>query len=220
MKTGDFVYIDYVARIKDSGEIFDLTKEDLAKKEGMYSEKIKYGPVPVIIDAGFVVTGLNEALKELNVGDKKKVVVEPKKAFGERSEELVKLIPESRFKDQDVDVAPGSYVMINNLKGKIVSNDGGRVKVDFNHPLAGKTLEYEIEIVQEIKETVEKIRAIVLYFAGLEKVEANVSEKVAEIEMGQADLGVETKKAIASQVMKWIPEIETVKLTDTFKKAV
>jgi FKBP-type peptidyl-prolyl cis-trans isomerase 2 len=220
MKSGDFVYIDYVARIKDTGEIFDVTNEDVAKKEGVFNEKIKYGPVPVIVDAGFVIVGLNESVKEMNVGEKKKVVINPERAFGERSEEVVKLIPEARFREQGIDLVPSSYVMINNLRGKIVSIDGGRVKVDFNHPLAGKALEYEIEIVQEIKENSDKIGAVVYYFTGVrkEKLEVQLKENVVEIEMKGIDVVLETKKAIASQITKWVPEVEIVKFIDIFKR--
>ncbi|MCS7123542.1 MAG: FKBP-type peptidyl-prolyl cis-trans isomerase, partial [Candidatus Aenigmarchaeota archaeon] len=71
MNTGDFVYIDYVGRIKDTGEIFDLTKEDLAKKEGIYKPEIKYKPIPIIVDAKFILSGLNKALKEMKVGEKR-----------------------------------------------------------------------------------------------------------------------------------------------------
>jgi len=219
MKSGDFVYIDYIGRIKDSGEIFDLTKEDIAKKEGIHNEKLKYGPVPVVVDAGFVVEGLNEAVKEINIGDKKKIVIEPEKAFGERSEELVKLIPEARFKEQGIDVVPGSNIMINNLRGRIISNDGGRVKVDFNHPLAGKILEYEIEIIQEIKENIDKIKALVYYFTGAdkEKIDVQVKEKTAEIEVKEMNVRREVRERIAAQITKWVPDIEIVKFIDIFK---
>lgn len=71
MNSGEFVLIDYVGRVKDSNEIFDITKEDVAKKEGVYKNEFKYGPVPIIIDADFVLPGLNEAAKEMEVGQKK-----------------------------------------------------------------------------------------------------------------------------------------------------
>jgi FKBP-type peptidyl-prolyl cis-trans isomerase SlyD len=216
MKSGDFVYIDYTARV--GGEVFDTTKEDVAKKEGIFNERIKYGPLPIIIDAGFTIPGLNDAIKEMDVGEKKKVSIPPEKAFGKRNEELVKLIPEARFREQDVDVIPGSYVMVNNLRGKIISVDGGRVKVDFNHPLAGKTLEYEVEIVKKIEEKEEKVKAIVNYFTGLEDVNIKVSEKEVEIE-AKAEIEGRIKAAIASQIIKWIEGIETVKFVDVFKKA-
>jgi FKBP-type peptidyl-prolyl cis-trans isomerase 2 len=218
MKSGDFVYIEYTAKVSDSGEVFDTTKEDVAKKEGIFNERIKYGPLPIIIDAGFTIAGLNDAIKEMNVGEKKKVLIPPEKAFGERNEELVRLIPEARFKEQDVDVIPGSYVMVNNLRGKIISVDGGRVKVDFNHPLAGKTLEYDVEIVRKIEDKEEKVKAIVNYFTGLEDVGIKIGEKEVEIEV-KAEIEGRVKAAIASQIIKWIEGIETVKFIDVFKKS-
>jgi FKBP-type peptidyl-prolyl cis-trans isomerase SlyD len=219
MKSGDFVYIEYTAKVSESGEVFDTTKEDVARKEGIFSERVKYKPLPIIIDAGFTLSGLNEAIKGMEVGEKKKILIPPEKAFGERNEELVKLIPEARFREQDVEVIPGSYVMVNNLRGKIISVDGGRVKVDFNHPLAGKALEYEVEIVKKIEGKEEKIRAIVDYFTGLEDVEIKVSEKEAEIE-AKAEIESRIKAAIASQIIKWVEGIETVKFLDVFKKKV
>jgi len=218
MKSGDFVYIEYTAKVSDSGEVFDTTKEDVAKKEGIFNERIKYGPLPIIVDAGFTIAGLNDAIKEMNVGEKKKVSIPPEKAFGERNEELVRLIPEARFKEQDVDVIPGSYVMVNNLRGKIISVDGGRVKVDFNHPLAGKTLEYDIEIVKKVEDKEEKVKAIVNYFTGLEDVNIKIGEKEVEIE-AKAEIEGRIKAAIASQIIKWIEGMETVKFVDVFKKA-
>lgn len=219
MNSGDFVYIEYIAKISDSGEVFDTTKEEVAKESGIFNERIKYGPLPIIIDAGFVISGLNEAIKEMGIGEKKKVLIPPEKAFGERNEELVRLIPEARFKEQGIDTIPGSYVMINNLRGKIISVDGGRVKVDFNHPLAGKSLEYEVEIVKKVEDNMEKIKAIVNYFTGLEDCDVKIKEKEVEIE-AKAEIESRVKAAMASQIIKWVDGIETVKFVDVFKKKV
>jgi len=84
MKNGDFIQIDYVGKIVESGEIFDLTKEDLAKEKGLHNPNFKYGPIPVIIGANFVVKGLDNGLKEMQVGDKKNITIKPEDAFGER----------------------------------------------------------------------------------------------------------------------------------------
>ncbi|MEM5829194.1 MAG: peptidylprolyl isomerase [Candidatus Aenigmatarchaeota archaeon] len=217
MKSGDFVCIEYIAKVSETNEIFDTTKENVAREAGIFNEKIKYGPLPIIVDAGFVIIGLNEKIKEMNVGEKKKFLIPPEKAFGERSENLVKLIPEIIFKQQNVDVLPGSYVMVNNLRGKIISVDGGRVKVDFNHPLAGKTLEYEVEIVKKIEDKIEKVKAIVDYFTGLEDCDIKIREKEVEIE-AKSEIEGRVKAAIASQIIKWVEGIEVVKFVVVFKK--
>jgi FKBP-type peptidyl-prolyl cis-trans isomerase 2 len=219
MKTGDFVYIDYVGRVKDTGEIFDLTKEDVAKKEGIYSPQIKYKPIPIIVDAKFILSGLNKALKEMKVGEKRKVEIKPEDAFGERNPDLVQLIPLSNFKAQKIEPKVGEVVNISGFRGRIVSISGGRVKVDFNHPLAGKTLEYEIEIVGEIKDTKEKVEAIVFYFTGIEKedFEVKLKEKSVEIEFKKAfNLTRELKERIAKTIKDWI-KMEEVRFTDVFK---
>ncbi len=221
MNTGDFVYIDYVGRIKDTKEIFDLTKEDIAKKDGIFKQDFKYGPVPVVVDANFVLPGLNDALKEMKVGDKRTVEIPSEKGFGQRSAELIKLIPEARFKEQNIDVMPGSFVTINRIKGKVMSNDGGRVRVDFNHPLAGKVLEYELEIVSEIKETVEKVKALAYFFTGIGKdeVEAEVKDKDAEITVkSKLEIPKEVKNNVAKSITKWVQGIERVKFIEIFEK--
>ena len=221
MNAGDFIYINYIGRIKDSGEIFDLTKEDIAKKKGIHNPKFKYGPVPIIVDANFILPGLNEGLKGMKVGEKKTIEIPPEKAFGERNAELMKVIPESKFKEQGLDAKPGSVVTMNRINGRIVSVDGGRVKVDFNHPLAGKTLEYELEIKEKIKNKDEKIKAVVYYFTGLEKdgVATTIKEKEVEIDINKkVDILREVKRKISSTIIEWVKDVERVKFVEVFEK--
>lgn len=221
MNSGDFVSINYIGRVKDTGEIFDLTYEDVAKKEDVFDSKIKYGPVTIVIDGGFLLKGLNDAIKEMKVGEKKKIELAADKAFGERKSELISLVPESKFKGQDIDVHPGSVVNADKLQGRVLSMDGGRVRIDFNHPLAGKTLVYEIEVVGEVKEDVDKIKSIVFYFVGIDKddIEVRLKEKEAEIEFKKKyDLHSKAKALVAGAIMKWVVGIEVVKFVDVYKK--
>ncbi|MBI4009810.1 MAG: peptidylprolyl isomerase [Candidatus Aenigmarchaeota archaeon] len=207
MKDGDFIYIDYIGRVKGTGEVFDLTIEETAKKENIYNSSVKYKPVPIVVGGNFVLKGLDEALLGMNVGDKKTVEIPVEKAFGERRPEFLRLIPMSVFKEQNIDPNPGSYVTINNLNGRVVSSDGGRIRVDFNHPLAGKKLEYEVEIKGEIKEDSEKVMAIVSYYTNLDKedVEVKVAEKTAEINIKNGkEMPSKAKETIFNTITKWI----------------
>lgn len=220
MNSGDFIKIDYVGRIKESGTIFDITKEDVAKKEGIYNPQFKYGSIPVIIDANFVLPGLNEALKEMKIGDKKSVEVPPEKGFGKRESDLIKLIPESKFKEQDIDPIPGQTVNVGKAKGMILSNDGGRVRVDFNHPLAGKTLVYDVEVLEEIKDLEKRIKAIVFYFLAVDEVDSDVKINGKEVEIifkQKYDILNETKQAMANVMIKWVGGIEKVWFKDSFE---
>jgi len=221
MQTGDFVHIDYIGRIKGSGEIFDLTKEEIAKKDGTFNSNVKYKPIPVIIGANLFLKGIDETLKEMKIGEKKSIEISPKDSFGERKTELVKLIPLSFFKEKSKDVNPGVYVKVNEIPGKVVSVDGGRVKIDFNHPLAGKNLEYEIEVKEEIKTPEEKIKAIFNFYTGTEKedVEVEIKEKKVEVLLKKKiELPVAIKERISSILLKWVKDLETIKFVDMYAK--
>ncbi|HLC76688.1 MAG TPA: peptidylprolyl isomerase, partial [archaeon] len=61
MQKGDFVKIAYVGRL-ETGEIFDLTDAETAKKEGIYNSKIIYRDLPVVVGARFLIKGLDSAL--------------------------------------------------------------------------------------------------------------------------------------------------------------
>ena len=222
MKDGDFVYIDYVGKVKDSGEIFDITNEQSARKEDAWKEAFKYGPVPVVVGADFVLPGLNDALKEMKIGENKKVEIKPDRAFGERNLEHVKLIPEARFKEQNIDVEVGQFVTINRLRGKVLSMDGGRVRVDFNHPLAGKTLAYDLTVVGKIEDAAEKVHALVYYFVGVDKEGVDVVVKGKEIEVefkNKIDVHKEAKETIATNALKYVGGIEKVMFVDVFEKS-
>lgn len=220
MNPGDLVFIDYIGKIKDTGEIFDLTIEEVAKSEKIHNDKVKYKPIPVVVDGNFVVNGLNDALKEMKVGEKKTVEIIPERAFGPRLPDLIRLIPEARFKEQDIDATPGSFVTINRLRGKILSIDGGRVRVDFNHPLAGKTLVYDIEIKSEVKDQKGKAAAIFYYFTGIENEDAEIKivGYVAEVELKKRyDIAGDTKQIISSVILKWDKSLKKVKFSEVFE---
>jgi len=218
MEKGDFVHINFVGKIKNTGEIFDITKEDIAKKENVYNPKVRYKPIPVIVGGGFVLKGIDEALEKMKVGEKRKIDIPPEKAFGERKEDFVKILPLSFFKMNRIEPVPGRFVTVNNLRGKIISVDGGRVKVDFNNPLAGKELEYEIEIVDSIDDPKDKVKAIVTYFTSLDEIKVKLDEKSVEISP-EKNLDQQIKQIIANVIFKWIKGIENVKFVDIFSKS-
>lgn len=221
MNSGDFIYIDFVGRVKDTGEIFDLTREDVARQEKIYDPKFKYHPVAVIVGAGFVLKGLDDALKEMKVGEKRTIEIPPEKAFGERRVDFIKLIPLHVFKEQDVNPVVGDYLSVNGIRGKVISINGGRVRVDFNHPLAGKKLEYEVEIKKEITNLIEKVKAIVNYYTGLDFEEIEVEQKDGGIEIKirkRMDMPSLIKENIAKTITKWIKDIKTIMFVDVYPK--
>jgi FKBP-type peptidyl-prolyl cis-trans isomerase 2 len=216
MNEGDFIRLEYVGRIKESGEIFDLTKEEIAKESGVYNPEFIYKPVPVIIGSYFIIKGIDEELRKMKVGEKKKIIVNSKDGFGDRSEKLIKLIPLAEFKKQKIDPFPGMPVTISNLRGRVLSISGGRVKVDFNHPLAGKELEYDLEIKEEITEKEDKIKAVFELFTGPKKeTEIEIKDDIVELKIG-VDIHRHVKEDIVETIKKWIKDIKKIRFVEEF----
>ncbi|RLJ04856.1 MAG: peptidylprolyl isomerase [Candidatus Aenigmatarchaeota archaeon] len=217
MKKGSFVKIDYIGKISDEhGEIFDLTKKDVAEKNKIYNPKIKYAPAPVIVGAGFIIKGLDEALEKMKVGEKKKIKVPAEKAFGPRKKELIKVVPESAFKNQKYSPRPGMVVDFGGTKGRIQSVTAGRVRIDFNNPLAGKDLFYEVEIKEEIKDKKGQIKVVTSLFHLAVK---NVAIKIntAEIELDVTKPVTQKQKILTAGVIKkYIDGIKKVKFIEIY----
>jgi len=190
VEKGDVIRLHYTGKIKETGEIFDTTFEEVAKEAGIYKENGVYGPVPIAVGAGHVLKGLDEALEGLEVGKKYEIEIPPEKGFGKRDRKLIKTFTLGQFRRQGIIPFPGMPVEIETesgrkLKGRVLTVNGGRVRVDFNHPYAGKHLVYEVEIVEKIEDPIEKVKAMIEL--RLPRVDA---DKVI-IEVGEKDVVVD-----------------------------
>jgi FKBP-type peptidyl-prolyl cis-trans isomerase 2 len=220
MQEGDFVYIDYTGKVKDTGKVFDSTKEEVAKKEDIFNSKVDYKPIPVVVGGGLVLKKIDETLKEMKINEKKTIEVSPEDGFGQRKLELIKLIPLSIFKERNIDVSPGRFVTIDRVAGKVVSVDGGRVKIDFNHPLAGKKLEYEIEIKEGVEGIGEKVKALVSHYSRTKKEDLDLKIKEKEVEITpkkKIDLPGPLKDQLSNILLKWL-DLEKIKFVDVYTK--
>lgn len=90
----------------------------------------------------------------------------PEKAFGNRKKELVKIMPLSVFSQQKIIPQNGMVFAFDNMLGKITAVSGGRVIVDFNNPIAGKPVIYELKIIRKILNIEEKIKALMVFYFG------------------------------------------------------
>jgi FKBP-type peptidyl-prolyl cis-trans isomerase SlyD len=156
IQKGDFIRLSFTGRLAD-GSVFDTTDEKIAKESGIYDEEKKYSPMTVIVGSGFLVEGLEEDLIGKNAGYKGRVEVEPARGFGDRSLDAIEIIPIKKFEGK---VEPGKMVEYEGRVGFIESVAGGRVKVDYNEPLAGKTLIYDYKVESVIRDRKEKVEAL------------------------------------------------------------
>ncbi len=220
MKDEDFVNIDYVGRIKESGEIFDLTDAELAKESNIFNPQMKYGSVTVIIGAGHILKGLENKIKELKAGDRSEFEIKPEDAFGARDARLVKMFNANMFKKQGITPIPGRFVDFGQTKGRVMSVAGGRVRVDFNHPLAGKTLSYNVIVNKKVTDASEQINAIVAYYTAIDKdLGVAISGDGVKITLPSgSDVSSEVKEKISLQVTKYVKGVEKVEFAEVFAK--
>jgi|TARA_B110000014_G_scaffold172757_1_gene123097 peptidylprolyl isomerase len=159
-KKGQLILLDYTAKIKDSGEIFETTIEDEAKKHSLHDPNVKYMPKLVSIGEAWVLKGLDDALSETTTGDKKTIEVSPDKGFGERDKGKVRMIPLRKLGEDAEKVSVGDTVEIDNKKGIIRYIGSGRVQIDYNHRYAGKTILYDINVKKSLDSEDDRISEI------------------------------------------------------------
>ena len=176
VKNGDFIRIDYTEMV--DGQVIAATDEETAKEKGIFSEEAAYGPHLIVLGAGQLVKGLEEDLIGKEIGYSGKVEIAPENAFGLRDPKKVEMVPANRFKEQKP--YPGMRVGVENRTGTVTRVIGRKVSVDFNHPLADKTIVYEYKIVESIEEQQEKLKALIKTFARMD-LEAEVKDDMAII---------------------------------------
>lgn len=157
IEKGDFVLVDYKLMLQDTRKIIDTTIREEAEKAGIAKENALYEPVLVIVGEGFLLKSLEEELIGLEQGQEKEIILPPEKAFGKRDPNNVKVFSAKEFSMRGVVPRVNMEVEIGGRRGTIISIGGGRVIVDFNHPLAGRTLVYDVRIVKVLSSKEEEI---------------------------------------------------------------
>jgi FKBP-type peptidyl-prolyl cis-trans isomerase SlpA len=121
----------------DSGDVVDSTFDKT--------------PPTFKVGDGSLLPGFESALYGFKAGDKRSVRVEPEQGFGQPNPQNVQVMPRSQF--QDMELSEGLLVIFNDaanteLPGVVKAFDDTQVTIDFNHPLAGKTLTFDVEIIE------------------------------------------------------------------------
>ncbi len=134
VKKGQFVQVHYTGRLED-GTIFDSS-------EGRQPLEFQAG-------SGQVIPGFENAVLGMAVNDEKKINLPADEAYGPPREDLKREFPSSMLGDQEV--AAGQNLWFNTpqgpIQGKVLDVNPENFTVDFNHPLAGKNLEFDIKLV-------------------------------------------------------------------------
>lgn len=137
VKLGDIVTVEYVGTL-DNGGIFD-------------SSESQGGPLEFEVGGGQVLQGFEDAVIDMEIGDKKTIKLEPSQGYGEYSKNLIETIPRASIPNNEkltedtmllVSLPDGSK-----LPATITTITEETVTLDMNHPLAGEVLHFEIKVV-------------------------------------------------------------------------
>jgi peptidylprolyl isomerase len=224
LQKGDFVIVDYTARVKETSEVFDTTVEETAKKEHLYKEGEIYEPKLVVIGEGWVLKALDESLTGMEVVKTSSVEIPPDKAFGQRDPEKVKRLPLKQLLAKDITPSLGMRVEYGGKMATVRAIGAGRVLLDFNPALAGKTLVYEVTVKKKLETDEEKIGSLIHRRTPAveeSKFEFTVKPKSVSVEMPEEAFYLEgiqvAKRGIALDIQRFFSEISTVKFTETFE---
>ncbi|MDD4126583.1 MAG: peptidylprolyl isomerase [Methanomicrobium sp.] len=216
IKEGDFVKLNYTGSA--DGIIFDTTYEEVAKENGTFSEGKKYEPIVIRIGGNHVIPGLDEVLAGKEIGTEYEVTISPEKAYGERDNTLVKSVPVKEFKEKPT---VGMRVSSEGHQGVVVNVIGKRAVIDFNHMLAGKTLDYKYSVEGILEGSVEQAKAVFNLFISRD-LEMELNDGVLTITL-PAGITYDQRwmmgKGMAIyQIFEYIDGIEEVVLKESFKK--
>jgi FKBP-type peptidyl-prolyl cis-trans isomerase SlyD len=217
IQKGDFIKLNYTGSFED-GRVFDTTDEELAKKEDVYNPRGLYGGDVIIVGAGHTIEGLDEDLPGKEEGYTGKVAIPPEKAFGPSDPKFIETISITKLKDRNVH--PGMTVELDDRRGIVSRVIGRRVTVDFNTPLAGKTVTYEYTIEKVLENETEKIQGLLALYTGMRDLEIEIADGTAKIYTPTGltfnQRWLMAKNRIASEIFKYagLKEIQFIeKLT-------
>lgn len=159
--TPNFIALDYTGRV--NGIVFDTTMQ----ADAPAGSKGPFQPAIVKLGSGQLIPGLDAFLAGKKPGEYT-VTLQPEQAFGKKQTQLLKLVPLSAFGKEAKRLEPGLSVTIGEQRGVVKSVSGGRVVVDFNHPLAGQIVEYTVHLKGPVTDDVQKVQATVKGLLGVE----------------------------------------------------
>jgi len=136
VKSGDKIKVHYTGKLED-GQVFDSSRN----RE----------PFEFTVGSGNVIPGFEAGVIGMEVGQEKSITIQPEHGYGQRRDELVAEVTKDVF-PENIKPEIGQHLQMEQANGEainvVISNiDGDKVTLDANHPLAGKTLIFDVELL-------------------------------------------------------------------------
>ena len=165
IKNRHFIEVEYTAIIKDTNQVFDTTDEETAKSANIYNKNARYKPIIICIGEAQILKGLDESLagKDFKENKENEITLSPENAFGKKNPKLLQLVSQSSFRKQNITPYHGLQINLDGILGTVRTVTPGRIIIDFNHPLPGKTIIYKIKIKRIITDDKEKLDSLLSF---------------------------------------------------------
>lgn len=212
IKEGDFVQVEYNGYIAEDNALFDTTDEQAAQKHGIHRKNAKYGPTTICIGQHQLIKGLDRELVGKSVGQRYTFTFPPDEAFGKKNGKLLQLIQTAKFTKEGIQPMPGLQITADGMLGMIKSVSGGRTLVDFNHPLSGRDVRYEVTVIKKVAAAQDKLSAYVEQTLQIPDAQVIVKEEKATVTT-KIEVPTEIIEQYTKKVQEVIPEIKSIIFT-------
>lgn len=213
---GDIIRLNYTGRVE--GEVFDTTIEADAEAAGIKSPQKDYEAIVVRVGSNHVIPGLDEALVGKEIGQQYEVEVPTEKGFGPHDMKLVESVNTNQFREKP---KFGMRIQSGDREGVVVNVIGKKAVVDFNHPLAGKTLHYTFTIEGMVETVEEKAQGFIKLFSG-RKIDVTFTDGTLALNLpGGINYDrrwVMARGIVVHQIFEYIPEVKDIVFVETFKR--
>ena len=184
MEEGTIVHVDYELYNGESGDLIETTREDVAKEHEMHQEGRNYTPMVCVVGGGNLIPGFEAALGDAKANKETEIVIEAAEAYGEKDPQQIETISIDKLirAVQDPNsLYIGAPVTIGNRQGHLSYLAAGRARIDYNHPMAGKSLKYSFNVVDVVEGKEDKVTALL---------QANTGHSGFEVSFSGDDLSI------------------------------
>ena len=200
MDEGTIVHVDYDLYYAESGELVETTREEIAKEHEVHQEGREYTPMVCVVGSGNLISGFEESLLSAKPNKDVSLEIAPADAYGEKDPDQIETISIDKLVRHVRDPKSlyiGGPVTIEGRQGTLSYLAAGRARIDYNHPMAGKTLKYDYKIVKVIEGKEEKVAALL---------ESNTGQSGFEVSFDGDDVSI-----VVPQTMLFDPNAAMMK---------
>ena len=229
IEPGSMIKIDYTARIaekdvtEEEPKVFDTTIEDIAREESIYKPDKVYEPMLVVLGKKWIPKGLEKRIQEANVGDTFQTNIPSDEAYGPKDPSKIKLVARREFQKLNINPSVGDRITIGSQTGTVLSVTSGRVRMDYNHVLAGQDIDYDITIHDLINGDENYFRELIkrrLPGANLEGLEIKIEGQKIIVNMPEHARFFEyvqfAKAEVAKDISEIVPGYQTIEFRELF----